>query len=192
LWNGLDLHAGGPPLALRLGPAGVVNGGLPVDVHFQAGARCAFEDHRACVTPHFGGRVLLITIHSGVGGEGQPLRHALEGTGLNRAGLALAQVQANLAALRGAPAQVEQGGAIYAGSVAAAARVPASLVDFYYSRPVEEALEAFARVDPGLQMALESQRPLILIETCAWKHPEEAWAPGVTDTTGGVYLVGLW
>ena len=46
--------------------------------------------------------MILATVHSGIGGEGQALRSALEGTGINRAAFPLDVVQRKLEALRGA------------------------------------------------------------------------------------------
>ena len=180
-------------------------GGLAVTI--RPGWPCEFTDHRACISLHQDGRLILATVHSGVGGEADALRHALEGTGWNRAGLPLEAVRANLLALQGADLRIATQGAQGEGNgtgdqsapgdlagrsdltVLAAVRVPAGMVNEYYRLPVDDALARLAKNSPELAAALRSGRKLLAIETCGWRHPEEAWAPGVTDTSASVYLI---
>ena len=67
-----------------LSPTGDVNQGKPVVLSFIPGNTCIFGDQQACVYPHqaWGQNMIFLTIHSGVGGEGQEFRHVIEGTGL--------------------------------------------------------------------------------------------------------------
>ncbi|MBE0697629.1 MAG: hypothetical protein IH586_11970, partial [Anaerolineaceae bacterium] len=139
---------------------------------------------------HYQGRVVLATIHSGVAGDGQPLRHALEGTWLNAAALPLQQVQENLVALQGAGVSIEQSGKKVEGMhVLAAVRVPATQVQDYFSLPVNEGLDLAAQSSGEMADALASGKPLLVIETCGWHHPQEPYAPGTSATSASVYLV---
>lgn len=192
-WHGLDLRGAGGPLRLVIAPPETVNWGRPVETVFQVGYPCEYADHRACLSVHQDGRLLLATVHSGMGGEGQMLRHALEGTGFNRAGYGLEQIAANVAGLAGSPVSAEQGGiAVDNLRVVAAGRVPASAVQAYFTRPFDEALGlAGIRIDEELARARAGESALLVIETCGWRHPDEGWAPGVSDTTGSIYLVVL-
>jgi hypothetical protein len=51
------------------------------------------------------------------------------------------------------------------------------------------AADANPALAAALAEALAGHERLLVIETCGWRHPAEAWAPGVTDTSGSVYLV---
>lgn len=191
-WHGIDLHDGSAPLRLVVDAPEDVNHGMPLVIGFQVGRPCEYADHRACISAHAGGRLLLATVHSGVGGEGQSLRHALEGTGLNRAGLSLERIQQNLSAMQGAPVSAEQNYGASADNlrVLAVGRVPASAVAAYFALPFDEAL-ALAGIDLAdeLENAQAGSGGLLVIETCGWRHADENWAPGVSDTTGSVYLM---
>lgn len=189
-WHGLQLSAAGGPLRLVIAPPAAVNWGNPVEVAFQVGYPCEYADHRACLSAHEDGRLLLATVHSGVGGEGDLLRHAIEGTGFNRAGYDLGRISANVAGLVGAPLRAEQGGVTVNLRVVAAGRVPAVSVQEYFSLPFDEALAlAGLNLEEELAQARAGESALLVIETCGWRHPDEPWAPGISDTTGSVYLV---
>lgn len=184
-WLRLNLENEAEPLRLRL-----ANGSGPLEIAFRPGHPCEFYDHRACISRHYGGRVVLATVHSGVGGEADPLRDALEGTGFNRAGLPLERIAANLRDLHGAPAALEQSATRVDGlRVLAAVRVPPDRLESYYRRPFDDALVEAAAGNPALRQALDGGAHLLAIETCGWRHPAEPWYPGVTDTSAAVYLV---
>ena len=196
LWHGLDLSDGGPLVRLEIAAPEPVNRGQPLEIAFRVGRPCEYYDHRACLSVHDGGRLLLATVHSGVGGEGQSLRHALEGTGLNRAGYGLERIAQNVSALHGAPVRAQQDAdaslTVDDLRVVAIGRVPASAVAAYFALPFDEAL-ALAGIDLEEErtQARAGESALLVIETCGWRHNQENWAPGVTDTTGSVYLVVL-
>jgi len=168
------------------------NAGKPIRVSFRPGWPCEWINRRACTSLHYHGQVVLVTVHSGVAGDGQALRHALEGTWLNAASFPLKQVRANLAALQDGQVSIDQPGATAQGlRTLAAVRLPAAQVEAYFSLPVDDALDLAAQSSTEMALALASGAPLVVIETCGWRHPEEPWAPGVTDTSAAIYLITI-
>jgi hypothetical protein len=170
-----------------------LNFGHALELAFRPGWPCEFGDQRACLSLHGGGRWLLATVHSGIGGEAEALRRALEGTGLNQAAFSLETVQSLLDSLPGTPVYLWQGGD-RAGEraslqVLAAVRIPAGKVEAYYRLPVDAALARAAEDNPSLAQALSSGQPLLIIETCGWRHPQDPRVPGLPDTSASVYLV---
>lgn len=166
--------------------------GKPVVLRFTPGGDCPFGTGRGCVSQHAAGRYLLLTLHSGVSGEAQQLRHALEGTGINSAGLKSAEIQVNLENLRSSIASLHQGfqNLDYL-SVRAALRIPPDQIEAYYSQPFVEALDAAAQSNLLFQELLNSGEPLIFIETCGWPVSGEPAAEGDYKGTGSVYLVAI-
>ncbi len=168
-----------------------VNHGRPLVIAFLPGKTCIFGDGHACIGAYrasAGGEVTFATIHSGVGGEGQAYRNAVEGTGFDTAGFTLERVQANLNALHGADVTIQQGDHVVKGRLAAAVRVPANLIEEYFSLPLPEALSLATASLPSAADWADPDRPLLAFETCGWRMPGEAWAPGVSATTGSVYV----
>lgn len=169
-----------------------VNNGKPIMISFIPGGQCNFGDGRACVSSYISAalsEVDFLTVHSGVGGEGQAFRHAVEGTAENQAGLPLKQVLTNLRQLSGAEVVISQGGQVYSGfTLVAAARLPAHALKAYFQTPLQSALQAAAEFDTTLESYLNASQPLLVFETCGWKMPGEPWAPGVTGTSASVYL----
>ncbi|MCU0487378.1 MAG: hypothetical protein MUE67_00335 [Anaerolineales bacterium] len=194
---GIELQAGQPALHLRIKPdGGQVNNGDPIQLDFRVAAKCLFGDGTACVNTYQApgsAPVSLVTIHSGVGGDAQPLRHALEGTGYNQAGLPLRQVLKNLRQLSGSPVRISQDGQELSGlEIAAAIRLPAELVKEYLQIPASQALEFAARYAPELEAFLNPERPLIVLETCGWRMPGEAQGNGLPETSASIYILVIW
>lgn len=173
-------------------PSQRVNQGKPILISFIPGQTCNYGDNRACVNVYpmdSGAEVTFITIHSGVGGEGQAFRNAVEGTGINSAGLSLKEIRANLRALDGAEVVIIQGKHRYEGfSLSVAARIPPKFMRAYFEAPVQEALLFASTVDDSLRGMPQGSLPLLVFETCGWKVPGEAWARGTTSTTASIYL----
>lgn len=188
---GIDFSDTSQTIQTILSPSqATLNAGKDLRMTFRPGWPCEWINNRACTSLHYQGRVVLVTIHSGVGGDGQALRHALEGTWLNAAALSMQQVLTNLAALQDAPVLIKQSEEIAEGlRVLAAVRVPAVQLEAYFSLPVDEALDFAAQSSAELTQALASGQPILVIETCGWHHPEEPYAPGVTGTSASIYLV---
>lgn len=186
-WWGMDFAPGAPETRVTVEAPG---GALEISI--RPGDPCQYWDHRACVSLHQASEapVLLASVHSGLGGEAEALRYRLEGMGLNRAAVPLDEIQRRLAGLQGAGVRLSQGNLLPVNlRVLAALRIPAARLDEYFSQPFDTALTFAASLDANLSGALGS--PLLVVETCGWWHPEEAWAPGVTSTSAAVYLLVL-
>jgi hypothetical protein len=170
-----------------------INRGQPIDIEFFPAPDCKFGDGQACANAYrtiTGGETNFLTVHSGIGGEAQELRHALEGTGLDRAALSLKQVENNLRALLGVEVTIRQGDQTLQGlEIAALVRVPASHIKEYIETPVEQALDFAARLEPALLEFINSSEPLLILETCGWRMPGERTAPGISDTSSSIYIV---
>ena len=169
-----------------------VNKGKPIVIKVLPGSSCYFGDHRACIGL-FGEnqqeKVIFVTVHSGVGGEAEAFRRSVEGLGPNRAAYPLSQIQANLWRLNGARVEISQGDQTVGGyQLVTTARVPATMIKKYFKLPIDAAIEFAAQVNPDLKNYLKPEQPTIVFETCGWKLESEPWAPGVTSTTGSVYL----
>jgi hypothetical protein len=133
--------------------------------------------------------VIFITVHSGIGGEAESFRQAVEGLGWNQALFPLARAQKNLRRLAGSTVSITQGAVSLPGfELAAAGRVPAEGLARYFSLPAASALELAAQFAPVLQPFVNPDQPQVVFETCGWKMPEEPWAPEVTSASGSVYL----
>jgi len=169
-----------------------VNRGKPILISFIPGEICTFGDQRGCVYSYrakSGATILHVSVHSGVGGEAQALRHALEGTGINQAAFSLSQIQSNLRSLEGSTVRITQGERTVKGLILThAGRVTAQKIEGYFRAPLHQALATAAAIDPSLLPAVNPPVPQLVIETCGWKSREEPWAAGVTSTTASIYL----
>jgi len=190
---GIDLSKTGKRIRIKIIPKNRrVNAGKPLIISFLPGEKCDYGDQHACVSayqPDPENNVIFVTTHSGVGGEAEEFRYAVEGMGLNRSGFPLERVRANLRSLSGADVIISQAGVEIKGlQLVVAGRVPAAGINHYFSMPIEQALETAASMDPTLVEFVHPAQMELVFETCGWKMPAEPWAPGVTSTTGSVYL----
>lgn len=169
-----------------------VNRGKPILISFIPARTCTFGDQRGCVYSYrakSGATILHVSVHSGVGGEAQALRHALEGTGINQAAFSLRQIQANLQGLEGSSVRITQGERTVEGlKLTHTGRVTAQKIEGYFRAPLDQALATAAAIDPSLLPAVNPPVSQLVIETCGWKSSEEPWAAGVTSTTASIYL----
>jgi hypothetical protein len=187
-----DFLPGSKPLTLRLTPPDQrINAGLPLEITFMPGEQCFFGDRQACIyqfTITGDQQIILASLHSGVGGEGQPLRHALEGTGFNRGLYSPRQVAENAQALAGARVSLLQGKkARDHFELLTVARIPPEHLVAYFAHPVEQTLDFAVAIGALEPSHLEGD--ILVLETCGWRLPGEPWAPGVSTTTGSVYLI---
>lgn len=194
---GVDFSPGAPEITLRFWPdSDSLNAGLPIKVRFRPGQTCDFGDHQACIqhfsTPDHQREVIWVSVHSGVGGEGQALRHALEGTGVNSAGWPLEQVAENLDEINRARVSLKQGEKDVADAgVISALRIPAGQLEAYFELPLEEALALLLEMDPDISNQFKPATPLIVLETCGWRMPGEAGGELVAETSASIYLILL-
>jgi len=176
-------------IVLRIGPVPSLNDDQPIRIAFLPGAECPFGNQRACLSLHRNGTLSLLTIHSGVGGQGEAFRRAVEGSGLDSAGYSLSRIQSNLDRLQNVPVSLTLGDNLSKNlTLLGVARIPPGEVEAYFSRPVDEALELVAHHNPALQPALDSGEPLLAFEICGWLVEGEGWSPGVSATTGSIYF----
>jgi hypothetical protein len=166
--------------------------GKPVVIAFLPGKRCRFGDNRGCVTTFQddgNGEVTFLTVHSGIGGEGQAFRNAMEGTGLAGAAYNLKKVQANLNAWEGARVVITQGKKRWEGfTLTALSRVPAKHVNNYLGASIPQALAFAAHLDEDLIPPIASGEPLLIFETCGWRVPGERRAARVPISSASIYL----
>ena len=121
--------------------------------------------------------------------DGQAFRHAVEGTGYDKAAQSLNQVRKNLAALNGATVTIIQGDVIISGlRLVATTRLPPHAINSYLAQPAEHALDAAALIDPSIQALVDENQPKIVFETCGWRMTRERWVPGTTNTSASIYL----
>lgn len=176
-------------IVLRIGPVPSLNDDQPIRIAFLPGAECPFGNQRACLSLHRNGTLSLLTIHSGIGGQGEAFRRAVEGSGLDSAGYSLSRIQSNLERLQNVPVSLSLGDNPSKNlTLLGVARIPPGEVETYFSLPVDEALELVTRYNPALQPALDSGEPLLAFEICGWLVEGEGWSPRVSSTTGSIYF----
>ena len=189
----IDFHPGAEGIKLRITPpTDQVNHRQPIAITVNPSRNCPYQEGRACVRAYRtagGGNVIFVSVHSGVDGEAEAYRRALEGLGLDQAGFSLKKIHNNLSSLAGAAVQIKQGERLVDGlQLAAAGRVPPRLIQDYFRNPVEKALSIAATANPELEEFVNSAGTILVFETCGWTVPGEAWAPGVTNVSSSVYI----
>lgn len=169
-----------------------VNGGEPIVISFYPGTQCELGDGRACIHNFIGlrgGGTTYISAHSGLGGEANAFRHALEGTGFDRARYSLERVQEKLSLLEGALVTISQGDVDVSGlRLVSVGRVPPEHLTAYMSASLPDALQLAAAFIPSLTGAVNPTLPQVVLETCGWRVPGEDLAPGSTSTSASIYL----
>lgn len=184
-----DVIEANRPITLRIYPNAALHGGQPLEITFVPGADCPFGDQRACLSLHRGGALSLLTIHSGVGGQSEAFRRAVEGSGLDSALFSLSTIQDNLRALEGAAVELHLGdGSRIDLTLVGVARIPPIDLAQYFALPVDQALDIAAFYNPALDPVLESDEPLLAFEICGWKVAGESGAEEFDRTTGSIYF----
>jgi hypothetical protein len=170
-----------------------VNQGKPIVIAFVPGENCEFGNQLACVNAYLtetGSQAIFLTIHSGIGGQAEIFRSALEGTAFNQPAFSLSKVQNNLLALQGAQVEIKQGEMILTNLILrVVARIPSTNVNQYIRSSADQALDIASDLDPDISTLIDPAEPQLVFETCGWKMPEEPWAKSVTTTSGSIYLV---
>jgi hypothetical protein len=190
---GIDFSPQGKEISIQINPPDKrVNQGKPILIAFIPGHECVFGDHHACINTYQTAPTqsnIFMTVHSGVGGEAQAYRHALEGTGKDQAGFRLRQVKATLNALTGSEVTITQGETVLRGlTLAGTARIPPTRLEEYYDTPIQDILAFAGRLNPALVPLLHPDQPQIIFETCGWRMPGEPWVKGITPTSASIYL----
>jgi hypothetical protein len=183
----LDESAG--PVTLEIDPPDLVHQGQAIRLTFQPGHDCPFGSGVACVSQHHQGKVVMLTVHSGLGGQSETFRRAVEGTGLDTAFFNLDKIHENLRALRNTPVRLTIDGQTRDNlELVGVARVPPDQLQAYFDLPGDEALALAAHYDDQVLAALQAGEQLLAFEVCGWAVPGEPWAPGVSATTASIYL----
>jgi hypothetical protein len=171
-----------------------ITAGKVIELNLRIAGDCQFEDGTACVNFYQDGRgseIAFVTVHSGIGGDGQALRNAFEGTGLDQANLTLRQVRQNLRGLLGSPVKISTGEDEKSLTVVAVARIPADQVRAYMKLPVSQALAFASQLDPEFLAAIPGNSSLIVLETCGWRMPGERGGENLPATSASIYIVVL-
>jgi len=190
---GIDFNNSNEWIKIKIIPADKrVNNGKPILINFIPGLHCEFGSNTACVNTYtFGenGSTIFLTIHSGVGGEAQTYRHAMEGTAFDQAAYQVKEIIKNVNAISGAQVIIYQGETTIHGlTLGGSARVPPAYVRQYFELPVMDAFGLAAEINSSLQPYLNSSQPLIVFETCGWRVAGEKSAPGLGSTRSAVYI----
>jgi hypothetical protein len=195
LW-GVDFSPGSQPMTIKILPKeDQYHGELPLVITFLPDQHCEFGDGRACIYPlasSTGEKIILASIHSGVGGEAEAFRNMLEGTGFNRALYKLERVNKNVQSIIGSSVVLEQGSHELIGlELIAILRIPPEHLDTYMALPIEHVLD-FATEITGADAGIFNQ-DLLIFETCGWQLPDEAPIEGHPYTSSSIYLgvIGL-
>jgi hypothetical protein len=168
-----------------------VNQGKPIIISFIPGRKCTYGDHHGCVNTYPAGasEVTFVTVHSGVGGEAELFRLAMEGSGLFGAAYSLEKVEANLKALDGAEVVIMQGKKRMEGfRLAAVTRIEPKWVNEYFKVPVSGAAAFAAAIDPAFRFAVPPATPQLIFETCGWRVRGERGAGRMPSTSASIYL----
>lgn len=180
----------GRQTVLRIQPPDQFRSQKEIRTELVPGSTCAFGEKLACVSQHWDNWVTLLTVHSGLGGEGEPLRQAVEGRGIFTAGDSLEQIDENLKALTGATVSIQTEDRVWNDlKVQALVRVPPEELLPYFDQPFDHALLAAAENNKQVMDALHNGRDMLVVEFCGWQVRGEEPAPGTTATTASVYLM---
>ena len=189
--EGIHFEPGEQQITIKITPTGDRgNSSKPLEISFLPGEQCVFGDGQACIYTYlssYGSQIILVSLHSGMGGEGEGFRDLIEGTGFNQGLYTAEQVSMNVQTFTGAGITLLQGDIVVNGyELMGIARIPPQRLATYLALPVEETLD-FA-VEHQLLDPETLKENLLVIETCGWRLPGESWAPGVSDTSGSIYL----
>jgi len=187
----INFKDGSPPVKILLDPHIEQNHALtPVEISFLPGEHCIFGDGYACVYEFIssaGKSVTFISVHSGLGGEGDDLRNLFEGTGINLGLFEPAQVMNIAQSLSGSAIEIKQDNRLIKDlTLSAVSRIPPEHFTTYTMLPIEEALDfaiEITSIDPSIL-----NQDLLIIETCGWRLPGEEQIVGLNVTSSSVYL----
>ena len=182
---------GSPPITISLDPGIEQNHAItPVEVTFLPGEQCNFGDDHACIYEFSTSeekKITFVSVHSGLGGEGDALRNLFEGTGINMGLFEPARVLRIAQSLSGTDVEITQGDKKIEGlALTSVTRIPPEHFAAYTALPIEEGLD-YAVQNNLFDLALLNQ-DLLIIETCGWRLPGETQIEGLKDTSSSVYL----
>jgi hypothetical protein len=169
---------------------GVSTSNNSVNLSFIPDHECIYGEGRACIYNFVASdriKVTFISAHSGTGGEGEPFRDLIEGTGINTGLFTAKQVANNTQTLIGADVSIKQGGLEVSGlKLVAIARIPPEQLDTYFSLPIEHTLD-FA-IEIGALNPKVLNKNIFVFETCGWHLPGERNNPNFPNASQSIYL----
>jgi hypothetical protein len=191
LLNAIDFSPTGAEITIVIEPnEDAKKSGKPVKISFTPDEHCIYGDGNACIY-HFllsnQSKVIFVSVHSGLGGEGEPFRNLVEGTGLNQGLYTSSQVSQISQTLAGSEVTVNQGNTKINGlELTIIARIPPESLETYLTLPVEQTLTY------GMELGILSPQifnsNVLVIETCGWQLPGDLQNPNYPKTTQSIYL----
>lgn len=191
LLKAIDFSPTGSQITIMIEPnKEVFKSGKPVKISFLPGEHCTYGDGNACIY-HFllsnQSKVIFASVHSGLGGEGEPFRNLIEGTGLNQGLFTSNQVSKITQSLSESEVTVNQGNTEINGlALSIIARIPPASLETYLTLPIEQTL--IYAMELGLLSPEIFDSNVLVIETCGWQLPGEAQNLDYPNTTQSIYL----
>lgn len=189
--NAIDISPTGKRITINMHQKDNVSlSGVQVEISFLPGEQCIFGDGRACMydfkIPNHN-RVILASLHSGIGAEGEIFRDFIEGTGLNHGLYTTDQVNANIDSFISSEILISQGATEITGLVLQKIiRIPSAYIEPYLSLPVDQTI-AYAQEITNLNLEVNNQE-LFVLETCGWRLPDEKHFSEYPNSMQSIYL----
>jgi hypothetical protein len=194
-WDGgtfssIDFSPNSSPINVTIMPKNGNDAEKLVEVLFLPGSQCIYGDGQACIFAfHLQNQtqVIFASVHSGMGGEGEPFRNMVEGTGINRGLFTPYQVEENMASIAGSQVLIKQGDlALKSLELTAIARIPPAFVEVYLALPIESTLEY--AIDIGVLSPELLHGEVFILETCGWQLPGEEANANYPSSAQSIYL----
>lgn len=164
--------------------------GSELTISFLPGEQCHFGDGRACMykfDDSNDNNVILASVHSGMGGEGESFRDFIEGTGINHGLFSTDQVAKNIQSITNSEIHINQGETIINGLVLHdIVRIPPAFIEKYLSLPVDQTLTLIDEIT-GRNLGFFNQ-DLFILETCGWRLPDENHHSDYPNSMQSIYL----
>jgi len=190
LLKGIDFSPKGAQISIIIEPKNEINSGKSVKISFLPSEHCTYGDGNACIYHILlsnQSKVIFASVHSGVGGEGEPFRNLIEGTGLNQGLYTSNQVLKIAQTLAGSKVTVTQGNTKINDLVLTIiARIPPASLETYMTLPIEQTL-TYA-MELGILSPEIFNSNVLVIETCGWQLPGDILNPNFPNTTQSIYL----
>lgn len=190
VFSSIDFTSNGSPINMTIMSKDGNESEKWVEVLFLPGSQCIYGDGRACIFAfhlHNQTQVVFASIHSGLGGEGEPFRDMVEGTGINRGLFTPDQVENSMASIAGSDVFIKQGDlALQSLELTAIARIPPAFVEAYLALPIESTLDY--AVEIGVLNPELLRGEVFILETCGWQLPGEETNANYPSSAQSIYL----
>ncbi|MFA7407911.1 MAG: hypothetical protein WCY93_08880 [Anaerolineaceae bacterium] len=190
VFSSIDFTSNGSPINMTIMSKDGNESEKWVEVLFLPGSQCIYGDGQACIFAfhlHNQTQVVFASIHSGLGGEGEPFRDMVEGTGINRGLFTPDQVENSMASIAGSDVFIKQGDlALQSLELTAIARIPPAFVEAYLALPIESTLDY--AVEIGVLNPELLRGEVFILETCGWQLPGEETNANYPSSAQSIYL----